>query len=327
MGKVKKKYRMLFWMLLVMINLVAVGTALYIHILGKDYSVTQKENAHLIGLSYMTMNNEFYKIISEEINARIEAEGDRIVMRDPALNVERQITQIQEMLDMGIDVLVVTPVDSEKIVDVLQKAKKQGVHIVVLDTGVADQEVADCTIMSDNYGAGAMVGSYFLERHKHARVVIMTHQVAQSGRDRVQGFLDTVEGQADIEIVKTIECAGQTEIAMPGMQEAIDEGIEFDTVFCLNDLATVGVIAALEEKNMQDTVHVYGVDGSPDVKALIYEGIVEATAAQFPSQIGSKAAETIYRLLDGGSVESTTLIPVKLVDQENVETFGMDRWQ
>lgn len=327
MWKVKEKYRTLFWVLLVMINLAAVGTALYIHIFGKDYSVTQKENAHLIGLSYMTMNNEFYKIISEEINARIEAEGDRMVMRDPALNVERQITQIEKMLDMGIDVLVVTPVDSEKIVDVLQKAKKQGVRIVVLDTGVADQEVADCTITSDNYGAGAMVGSYFLEHHKHARVVIMTHQIAQSGRDRVQGFLDTVEGQADIEIVKTIECAGQTEIAMPGMQEAIEEGIEFDTVFCLNDLATVGVIAALEEKDMLDTVHVYGVDGSPDVKALIHEGMVEATAAQFPSQIGGKAAETIYRLLDGDSVESMTLIPVKLVDGENVETFGMDRWQ
>lgn len=327
MRKIKEKYRKLFWVFLALVNLAVVGTVVSIHISGKDYSVTQKENARLIGLSYMTMNNAFYKIMSEEINARIEAEGDRMVMRDPTLNAERQITQIEEMLSMGIDVLVVTPVDSEKIVDVLRKAKEQGVRIVVLDTGVADQEVVDCTITSDNYGAGAMVGSYFLKQHKKARVVVMTHQVAQSGRDRVQGFLDTVEGQPGIEIVKTIECEGQTEIAMPGMQEAIAGGTDFDTVFCLNDLAAVGVIAALEEKDMLDTVDVYGVDGSPDAKALIHDGMMEATAAQFPSQIGGKAADAIYRLLDGDSVEKMTLVPVKLIDGENVEAFGTDRWQ
>ena len=251
-------------MLLIAVNLTAAGTAFYLYTSGKDYSVSQKERAHFIGLSYMTMNNEFYKIISEEINARIEAEGDRMVMRDPALDVERQITQIEEMLDMGIDVLVVTPVDSEKIGDVLKKAREKGVSIVVLDTGVSDQEVADCTITSDNYGAGAAVGEYFLQQHETARVVIMTHQVAQSGRDRVQGFLDVVSGQEGIEVVKTIECEGQTEIAMPGMQEAIAEGTDFDTVFCLNDLAAVGVVAALEENDMLDQVDVYGVDGSPD---------------------------------------------------------------
>ena len=321
------RYRRIFWTLLLLINMAVVSVVGYLHVSGKDFSVSQKENSHLIGLSYMTMNNEFYKIMSEEINARIEAEGDRMVMRDPALDVERQITQIEEMLTMGIDVLVLTPVDSEKIVDVLRKAKKQGVYIVVLDTGVSDQTVANCTITSDNYGAGVAVGEYFLSKKQQARVVVMTHQAAQSGRNRVQGFLDTVAGSEDIKIVKSIECEGQTEIAMPGMRSAIETGTDFDTVFCLNDLATVGVIAALEEKGMLDKVGVYGVDGSPDAKALIHEGMMQATAAQFPSEIGKTAAENIYRLLEGEPVEKMTRIPVRLVDKENVDSFGTDRWQ
>ena len=212
------RYRRIFWTLLLLINMAVVSVVGYLHVSGKDFSVSQKENSHLIGLSYMTMNNEFYKIMSEEINARIEAEGDRMVMRDPALDVERQITQIEEMLTMGIDVLVLTPVDSEKIVDVLRKAKKQGVYIVVLDTGVSDQTVADCTITSDNYDAGVAVGEYFLSKKQQARVVVMTHQAAQSGRNRVQGFLDTVAGSEDIKIVKSIECEGQTEIDRPGQR-------------------------------------------------------------------------------------------------------------
>ena len=60
----------------------------------KDFSLKQQENSYLIGVSYMTMNNEFYKILNEEISSRVEIEGDRLVLRDPALSVDRQIEQI-----------------------------------------------------------------------------------------------------------------------------------------------------------------------------------------------------------------------------------------
>ena len=39
---------------------------------GRDYSLEQKENSRLIGVSYMTMNNEFYKILNEEISNQVE---------------------------------------------------------------------------------------------------------------------------------------------------------------------------------------------------------------------------------------------------------------
>ena len=93
---------------------------------------------HLIGASYMTMNNEFYKIVSEEISQKVEAEGDQLILRDPALSVDRQIEQIKEMLDMGIDVLVLTPVDWESLTDVLTEAKEKGVYIVVVDSNVKE---------------------------------------------------------------------------------------------------------------------------------------------------------------------------------------------
>ncbi len=78
---------------------------------------------------------------------------------------------------------------------------------------------------------------------------------------------------------------------------------------------------------MLDTVGVYGVDASPDSKALIKEGMMSATAAQFPSEIGSTTAEVIYQLLAGESVEKKILVPVELITPENVEEFGIDRWQ
>ena len=292
-----------------------------------DFSFRQKEDSFLIGASYMTMNNEFYKIIGEEIAHRVEAEGDRMVLRDPALDAERQNIQIQEMMDMGIDVLIVTPVDKELLTETLEKAKKRGIFIIVLDTGVQEGELADCTITSDNYRAGELVGEYFLTRHETAKIVVMTHEATKSGQERVQGFLDTVAGKAGMEIVGEIECEGQLEIAMPKLRQMMEEGIRFDSVFCLNDLAGVGAAAALEERHLLDRVDLYGVDASPDSKALIAEGMMAASAAQFPSEIGREAADAVYRLLRGEPVEKDILVPVELITRENVEQFGIDRWQ
>lgn len=317
----------LFWTVLILVDVVVIGNLCLTLFLHRDYSANQKKNSYLIGASYMTMNNEFYKILSEQISARVEAEGDLMVLRDPALDENRQIEQIEEMLAMGIDVLVLTPVNWESLTEVLEQAKKQGVFIVVVDTNVYQDDLVDCTITSDNYGAGVLVGEYFLQQCDTADIIIMTHETTKSGLDRVRGFVETVGGQDGIEIVRKIECEGQLEIAMPKMQEAIDGGVVFDNVFCLNDLSGIGVVAALEENQMLDEVDVYGVDASPDSKALIKEGMMKASAAQFPSQIGSKAADVIYKLLRGETVEKSILIPVELITQENVEDFGIDRWQ
>lgn len=317
----------IFWSILVLLDVVIFGILFFGMYTNHDYSLNQKENSHLIGASYMTMNNEFYKIMSEEISARVEAEGDRMMMRDPALNADRQIAQIREMLDMGIDVLVVTPVDWEGLTSVLKDAKEQGVIVVVLDSNVNEEELADCTITSDNYNAGKIVGEYFLEQNDSAKLIVMTHEVTKSGQDRVAGFLDVVEKQEGVEVVEKIECEGQLEIAMPKLQEAIDEGVVFDNVFCLNDLAGVGVVAALDKNNMLAEIGVYGVDASPDSKALIKEGMMQASAAQFPTEIGMKAADAIYDLLSGREVEKNVLVPVELITSDNVEKFGTDRWQ
>ena len=293
----KKNIRKIFTAANILIYLPLAVLLLFVYGGGRDYSLNQKEGSRLIGASYMTMNNEFYKILSEEISARAEAEGDRLVLRDPALDAGRQIEQIREMLDLDIDVLVVAPVDWQSLESILEDARAEGILIVVVDTNVSREDLADCTILSDNYNAGVLIGQYFLKQRDTAKVVVMTHENAKSGQDRVQGFMDTIKGHKGIEIADKIECEGQLEIAMPKLQEAIDNELVFDSVFCLNDLAGVGVVAALEENRILDKIDVYGVDASPDSKALIKENMMAASVAQFPSEIGTRTADVIYKLL------------------------------
>lgn len=313
----------------VMTLLAAAGVFLVVTylLLRPDASANQKEKGRLIGASYMTMNNEFYEILHEQVSHRVEAEGDRVILRDPALSVDRQVEQIEMMLEKGISVLVLTPVNAEGLTDVLVKAHAQGVKIIVVDSSVSNPEVVDCTIESDNYRAGCMLGEYLLKNRQRSDIVIMTHDTAISGQERVRGFLETVEGQEGINIVEQVPCEGQLETAMPKMEELIDQGAVFDSVFCLNDPSSLGAAAALESRGLLDEVDIYGVDASPDAKQLIYEGKMKASVAQFPTRIGEEAGNVIYDLLEGKEVRSHISVPVVLVTQENVEQYNVDRWQ
>ena len=323
----KIQYRTMYRLIMALLALSAALLIAGYSVLRPDISANQKEGSRLIGASYMTMNNEFYEILNEQISHRVEAEGDRLILRNPALSVSRQVEQIGKMLDEGISVLILTPVDSDGLTDILKKARQQGVKIIVVDSNVSDEQLVDCTIVSDNYRAGCLLGDYLVQNKENSKVVILTHEAATSGRERVQGFLDTIGGHEGIEVVEKVPCEGQLEIAMPQMEKLIEQGKEFDSVFCLNDPSSLGAAAALETKGLLDKVDIYGIDASPDAKQLIYEGKMRASVAQFPSRIGEEAANAIYDLLDGKEVKSYISVPVELVTKENVEYYNVDRWQ
>ena len=323
----KIQYRTMYKLIM---TLLAAAAALMIagySVLRPDISANQKEGSRLIGASYMTMNNEFYEILNEQISHRVEAEGDRLILRNPALSVSRQVEQIGKMLDEGISVLILTPVDSDGLTDILKRARQQGVKIIVVDSSVSNEQLVDCTIVSDNYRAGCLLGDYLVQNKENSKVVILTHEAATSGRERVQGFLDTIGGHEGIEVVEKVPCEGQLEVAMPQMEKLIEQGKEFDSVFCLNDPSSLGAAAALETKGLLDKVDIYGIDASPDAKQLIYEGKMRASVAQFPSRIGEEAANAIYDLLDGKEVKSYISVPVELVTKDNVEYYNVDSWQ
>jgi ribose transport system substrate-binding protein len=71
----------------------------------------------------------------------------------------------------------------------------------------------------------------------------------------------------------------------------------------------------------------YGVDGSPDAKMMIRSGDMEATAAQFPTEIGEQAADILYKMLDSEVFPETITVPVDLVCYDNLEEFDINRWQ
>ena len=253
----------------------------------------------VFGVSYMTMNNPFYKIINNEILKVVEKNNDTLITLDPELDVDKQNEQIYKFIDQKVDGIFINPIDFEQIEPALQAAKRANIPVIIIDAPVSDESLVNCTIVSDNYDAGVQCAKDMMERLDSANIVLLKHTTAKSAKERIEGFLSVIDNNEKYKVINEAECDGQLEIAMPKMQEIIEETPDIDVVMALNDPSALGALAALEKNNKND-VMVYGIDGTPEIKALIGRNqMIVGTVAQSPIKMGQIAVENMYKILNG----------------------------
>ena len=281
----------------------------------------------VFGVSYMTMNNPFYKIINNEILKVVEKNNDTLITLDPELDVDKQNEQIYKFIDQKVDGIFINPIDFEQIEPALQAAKRANIPVIIIDAPVSDESLVNCTIVSDNYDAGVQCAKDMMERLDSANIVLLKHTTAKSAKERIEGFLSVIDNNEKYKVINEAECDGQLEIAMPKMQEIIEETPDIDVVMALNDPSALGALAALEKNNKND-VMVYGIDGTPEIKALIGRNqMIVGTVAQSPIKMGQIAVENMYNILNGKKIEKNVVIPISLINKENLFKYDEDRWQ
>lgn len=285
-----------------------------------------------IGSSYMTMNNPFYQVINDEIAKQVEQKGDLLSNRDPGLDVNRQIEQIHAFMRSGVRVIILNPVDGQnkQLLQALQAAKRAGIKLVVVDSQLANKQLADTTIISANYHAGELCAKHLLRQRQSAKILLLDHYGALSARDRITGFLATLRRAPHprrYQIINHLNTWGQAEVTLPVVKRLLTHGLKFNTIMAINDQIAVGALAALDAKSVTQQVDVYSVDGSSNMKQLIktnHDAI--ATAAQAPQKLGQQAITAAYRLLAGKSVPRRIVIPVTLITKRNQHLYNISGW-
>ena len=267
----------------------------------------------VFGVSYMTMNNPFYKIINNEILKVVEKNNDTLITLDPELDVDKQNEQIYKFIDQKVDGIFINPIDFEQIEPALQAAKRANIPVIIIDAPVSDESLVNCTIVSDNYDAGVQCAKDMMERLDSANIVLLKHTTAKSAKERIEGFLSVIDNNEKYKVINEAECDGQLEIAMPKMQEIIEETPDIDVVMALNDPSALGALAALEKNNKND-VMVYGIDGTPEIKALIGRNqMIVGTVAQSLIKMGQIAVENMYNILNGKKVEKNIFVVITTI--------------
>ena len=325
-GKGQKQYRYYRKYLLFFLFVLVLAGLVFLYVKGNSSDSKQVK----IGATYMTMNNDFYKTLNAEIEKKNNQQGSRLYVRDPELDEDKQSQQIDYFVQEKVNVIVINPVksDSPKILTSLNKARKAGIKIIVVDAPVSKDAKVDTTIVSDNYQAGVLIAKDMMKRLSSANILLLEHHNAVSAMDRIQGFLDTIKGHPAYQVVSERETLGQTEESMPQVKKALNEGMQFNVVMSLNDRAAIGALAAIKDQGVTDKIAIYGVDGSPDIKNFLANtNDIQGTVAQSPIQMGRKVTEVIERMMKHQAYKEEYLIPVHLVNKDNIGQYTITGWQ
>ena len=294
----------------------------------EDETNTEETQEHLIGFSVIDMENPYFITLESAAKAELEEDGYRMITKNPETDPQLQETQIQEMIDEGIEAIILSPVDWEKITPSLQALKKAGVKIINVDTQVKEMEYVDAYIGSDNQKAGYICGEDLITKCPDGgKIAILECPTQNSINDRITGFEEAIKN-AGFEVVARADAGGTKESAKEKMAQILAENPQVDAVMCGNDQMALGALQAAKEAG-KSSLKIYGVDGSPDIKKELkkLDSQIAATAAQSPINIGKTAAQIAVKVMDGEEYEKETFEEVFLINKDNVEMYGVDGWQ
>ena len=281
----------------------------------------------LLGYTCMDGTNPFFVTLENSIREVVEANGDTLISLDPQNSNETQISQIEDMISRGVVAMFVNPVDREGIIPALDKLKEAGIPMFGFDTEVADMSYLVSYAGSNNYNAGYVCGVDLAEKcPEGGDIIVLDSPTMQSVVDRTDGFLQALaDSGVTFNVVAQLDCMGNQEQGNLNGTDALTAHPDAVAIFGGNDPTALGAYAAAEAAG--STALIYGVDGSPDVKALVAEGKMTGTGAQSPMSIGKTIAEVYYQWLAGEEVEERYPIETFMINADNVAEYGTDGWQ
>lgn len=285
---------------------------------GEQEIVQENEYEYLIGVS---LSNVMEPWLSHTIDAmseqRLADSRVNIIFKDAAGSQEKQLQDIDQLMECGVDLLIVAPGDSESLQD---KVKELYQEIPVVVMGI-DPGTEDYTsfIEFNDYEIGRLAGSYIMEEQYEAgdEVVVITGPPGSpiSAR-RLLGFQDAVSGNMEEERIHYLNGEWIRDKAENRMKDYLVVNQKADIVFAFNDEMAYGAYLAQKQYRVTGTcfLGVDGFTGNLGGLDLMEREILDATI-QCP-EIGSLAYETAVRILDGEKVEKHQVIEPTLLTKE-----------
>ena len=296
----------------------------------KEGQEEEAEEEYVVGFSGIDMENPYFITLEHAAREVFEDEGYRLITKDPKSDPDMQETQIQEMIEEGIDAIILSPVNWEKITPSLELLKGAGVKIINVDTQVKEMDYVDAYIGSDNYSAGVICGKDLIERcPEGGKVAILECPTQNSINERITGFEETLAtAEKGFEVVAREDTGGEFGRALEASERIFKENPDIVAIMCGNDQLAVGAKTAANVAELKE-VFIYGVDGSPDIKKELKkpDTQIAGTAAQSPIGLGKSAARLTAAVLRNDSFEPITYEEVFMINKDNVDMYGTDGWQ
>lgn len=274
-----------------------------------------------IGVSFQEINNPYFVTMKDALQDATKTVGAELLVTDARHDVAKQISDIEDMLQKGIDILIINPTDSVGVEAAVKEAHDKGVVVVAVDAQANGP--LDSFVGSKNYDAGLQACDYLAKNiGSKGDVGILDGIAVVPILERVRGCKDALAKYPGIKIVSVQNGKQERDQALSVTENMLQAQPNLKGLFSVNDNGSLGALAAIESSGMD--VKLTSVDGAPEaIKEIQKPGSkFIATSAQYPRDQVRLALGIALARKWGAQVPKAIPVDILLVDQAKAKTFS-----
>ncbi|MGJ5206178.1 ABC transporter substrate-binding protein [Bradyrhizobium sp. HKCCYLR20261] len=278
-----------------------------------------------IGISLGSLGNPFFVALSKgaEFEAKKTNPNVKITTVGFEYDLGKQVTQIDNFIAAGVDMILLNPGDPKAIGPAIRKAQAAGILVVAVDTAA---EGADAIVTTNNVQAGEISCQYIVDKlGGKGDVIIQNGPQVSAVIDRVNGCKSVFAKAPGIKVLSSDQDGkGSREGGLTVTQGYLTRFAKIDAIFAINDPQAIGTDLAARQQQRTGII-ITAVDGAPDIEAALKDPAtkqIQASASQDPFFMARRAVQIGVGLLNGQKPASTVeLLPSKLITRDNVAEY------
>jgi inositol transport system substrate-binding protein len=265
-------------------------------------------------LSYLQDGMKDYQKTQQNVDVTyVDAQND----------AAKQLSQIENFISQKVNAIMIIPVDTVSAVDIVERANKANIPIVVVNREFPGVDKATSYVGSNSLTSG------LLEMEEVAKMLggkgniaimdgIMGHDAQIK---RTEGNKQIIAKNPDMKIVLQGTGAFDRAKGMALMENWLNSGKKIDAVVANNDEMAIGAIMAAEAAGKAKDILFAGIDGSPDALQFMKDDKLKVTVFQNADGQGRGGLETAIKAARGEKVEKVVDIPYELITKENMDKY------
>lgn len=240
-------------------------------------------------------------------------------------NSQTQTEQIRELVEKGIDLLIVSPNESEPLTPVIEEVFKAGIPVILIDRKTESEQYT-AYIGADNYAIGETAAQYIAGQldGKCKVIELQLGMTMTPARDRSRGFKDAVLQYPGLEIIAQLEMnAGLNDLKTP-FQNTLSAHPEANVIFAHNDFLAENAYKWAKELNRENDFLFVGIDGIPGMGQgiqAVEDGVLDASLL-YPTG-GSEAIRLAIAILNNLPFEKKNNLQTIVINTSNARMLHL----
>jgi len=283
-----------------------------------------------IGYCTPSLNAPYYKALLTSVKKTTELYGMSFYSADGQDDIVKQITAVENLISIGIDVLLLNPLDPNALISVTKVAKAAGIPTFILDSAIDPSAEYVTVVQSNNLKNGELAGEWLVNKMgttKMEMALLSGSAGNPVGLTRKQGLLQGITetqlrtlGYVDLEVKTQAYTNWTYDGGLKAMEDILVTHPDINVVITESDVCVLGAIKAIKQAGKTDDILIVAAaDGQKEaIKHIMDSDFYGATAMNSPSLIGRTAVEFGIQYLNGKrDFSKISYTPELLITKEN----------